>query len=491
MKEPLTKVMKKNIEKYTYYTEEWNEYLSLLENQVKKSVFLPKYHLYPKTGLMNDPNGLCFYNNEYHVFYQWFPFDSFHGMKHWGHAISDDLVMFKDAGIALIPNQDYETHGAYSGNAFEHNGLLYLYYTANYKTDNGKIAKQALAIMDQEGTIKKYKHNPIIDGAPEGFSQELRDPFVFERNNKFYMLLGGGRFDGQEHVGFGDIGELLLYQSDDLIHWVYQGVIDLPIERGYMLECPSLVTIDGKDVLFLSPMGYKKENHRYHNRFASIYLIGHLDVDKRTFAVEYMDELDAGFDYYAPQSFYGKNQQALTFGWFGCGEQKYPIDQEGWKHGLTTAQEMILVNDKLRRFPVKEICDRFSDRQTIKEKTITINNSYYHLQFELEKKKDTSIDFGIPSDYWQLILDSQKMTLSVDRSNLYQPIDPEYGTVRSIALNDIIDDVMMVDIFVDNSFIEIYINKGEKIFSFRVFMPSNQSQICFSKGVECRIAYFK
>lgn len=482
--------MKKNIEKYTYYTKEWDEYLSSLENQIKKSAFLPKYHLYPKTGLMNDPNGLCFYNNEYHVFYQWFPFDSFHGMKHWGHAISDDLVAFKGAGIALTPDQDYETHGAYSGNAFEHNGLLYLYYTANYKTENGKIAKQALAIMNREGTINKYEHNPIIDGAPEGFSQELRDPFVFERNNTFYMLLGGGRFDGQERAGFGDTGELLLYQSDDLIHWAYQGVIDLPIERGYMLECPSLVTIDGKDVLFLSPMGYEKERYRYHNRFASIYLIGYLDVEKRTFDVEYMDELDAGFDYYAPQSFYGKDQQALTFGWFGCGEQIYPIDQEGWKHGLTTAQEMSLVNGKLRRFPIKELHDRFSDKEKIRGKNITINKPYYHLTFEVEKKKDLSVVFGALSDYWQLVLDMQKMTLSVDRSKLQQSIDQEYGTVRSIALDDIVDEVMTFDIFVDNSFIEVYINKGEKVFSFRVFLPSNQSQISFSKEVVCQIAYF-
>ena len=482
--------MSKKIEKYTFYTTEWQEHLSQLEEKINESAYLPKYHLYPKTGLMNDPNGLSYFNGKYQVFYQWFPFDSFHGMKHWGHATSEDLVKFKDEGFALIPDEEYEKNGAYSGNAFEYNDELYLFYTANYKTDTGKVAKQALAIMDKKGTITKYPKNPILEGAPKGFSQELRDPFVFERNSSFYMLLGGGRFLEGEQTGFGDIGELLLYKSTNLVDWTYQGTIDLPIDKGYMLECPSLVTIDGKDVLFLSPMGYEKETYRYQNRFSSIYLVGQLDVEKRTFALEHVDELDAGFDYYAPQSFYGKNQLPLTFGWFGCGEQVYPIDTEGWKHGLTTAQEMRLVDGKLRRFPTEEVQKQFTDKQTIRTNQLLLEYPYYHLQFELNKEQESTICFGTKDDFWQLNLDEKKETVTIDRGHLAKKIDTEYGMKRTCEIAELANNIT-VDVFVDNSFIELYLNEGERVFSFRVFLESEQTTISFSKETEATWAYLK
>lgn len=483
-------MISKKIDKYTFYTPEWQNYLNQLKGTISQSTYLPKYHLYPKTGLMNDPNGLSYYNGKYHIFYQWFPFDSFHGMKHWGHATSEDLVTFKDEGFALIPNEEYEKNGAYSGNAFEYSNELYLFYTANYKTNTGKLAKQALAIMDKKGTIKKYPKNPIINGAPKGFSQELRDPFVFERNDSFYMLLGGSRFVAEERASFGDIGELLLYKSNNLFDWTYQGVIDLPINKGYMLECPSLITLDGKDVLFLSPMGYEKERYRYQNRFSSIYLIGQLDVEKRIFELEHVDELDAGFDYYAPQSFYGKNQLPLTFGWFGCGEQVYPIDTEGWKHGLTTAQEIRLVNGKFRRFPSQEVQNKFINKQTVITKQLNLEAPYYHLQFELNKEQESTIYFGTKDDFWQLNLDEKKETVTIERSNLAKKIDIEYGMKRTCEIAEL-STIIIVDVFVDNSFIELYLNKGERVFSFRVFLESKQTTISFSKEINVTWALFE
>ena len=481
--------MKNKIKKYTYYTDDWDDYLKDLKRDVQKSSFLPKYHLYPKTGLMNDPNGLSYFNGNYHIFYQWFPFDSFHGMKHWGHAESKDLIHFDDKGFALIPDQEYEKNGAYSGNAFQHDNQLYLYYTANYKTENGKIAKQALAIMDADGTITKYPNNPIIDGVPKGFSHELRDPFVFQRNGCFYMLLGGGRFLEKERTGFGDIGELLLYSSDNLIDWTYKGTIDLPIATGYMLECPSLVTIDGKDILFLSPMGYEKEQLRFQNRFATTYLVGELDVETLEFTMDFCDEIDHGFDYYAPQSFYGKDNVPLTMGWFGCGEQEYP-HTEGWKHGLTTAQELRLENNRLYRYPEQALLNQFMSKQTSITEKITWQQPYYHLSFSINKDQDFVTSFGHKQDQWQIILNAEKQLLSIDRSGLASEIDTSFGTIRSISTKEL-DDTITFDLFADNSFNELYINKGEKVFTFRTFLKNSSNTILFSKPVDATLAYFE
>lgn len=106
------------------------------------------------------------------------------------------------------------------------------------------------------------------------------------------MLLGGGSTDGQ--------ARLILYKSTDLENWVYQGNIELTgidLELGYMYECPSYIEIDGKDVLFLSLMGRTPMGERFHNEFSSVYFIGELNLEDKTFHVESFDEIDKGFDF--------------------------------------------------------------------------------------------------------------------------------------------------------------------------------------------------
>lgn len=480
----------RKIYKYKFVKEEDYEYLNELETVVSESKFLPKYHIYPKSGLMNDPNGLSYFNGEYHVFYQWFPFEPTHGMKHWGHVVSKDLIHWKDKGLALIPNKEYEKNGCYSGGAIEKDGLLYLFYTANYKTDNGKIPKQAVAVMDRDGNINKYEKNPIIDGAPLGFSGELRDPFVFKRNGLYYMLLGGSSSTKPILNSFGDKGELLIYKSENLLEWSYLGTIGLPIDTGYMLECPSLVEIDGKDVLFLSPMGYKPKEENYNNRFASIYLIGKLDIENLSFHMDTMDELDGGFDYYAPQAFYGKDNRVLTFAWFGCGEPMYESDKDMWKHGLTTPQALTIKNQQLYRYPIYELQQMFH-MSLLNEKVIKTKSNNYHLRTEvINDNENYEISFGTERDIWKININSLKGKVTVDRSDLKNVIDLEYGLTRSTTVSNNREKIVL-DIFVDNSFVEVYVNEGEKVLSFRVFNLSNQHEIRLPDNILAKLGYLK
>lgn len=63
----------------------------------------PEFHLSTRVGWMNDPNGFSFYNGEYHLFYQYHPYDSHWGPMHWGHAMSKDLLHWKYLPAALAP----------------------------------------------------------------------------------------------------------------------------------------------------------------------------------------------------------------------------------------------------------------------------------------------------------------------------------------------------------------------------------------------------
>ncbi len=446
-------------QKKSIYIEEKRSEMAELAKEVAQSRYLPKYHIYPESGLMNDPNGLAYFNGQYHVFFQWYPFAPLHGLKHWGHTNSENLVDWSPQEVALAPTEEFEKNGCYSGNALEYQDELYLFYTANYKTAAGKIPKQAVAIMDKNGQIKKQAE-PVIDGGVEGLSGELRDPYVFKRNDQFYMLLGGSMFEGEPTPGFGDRGVLLLYKSDNLLDWTYQGLIDLPFDTGYMLECPSLIEIDGKDVLFLSPMGFAAEKDRFNNRFSTIYAVGELDIVNRCFHTEQWEQMDAGFDFYAPQAFNGKNQQPLLYAWFGCGEPDYPV-QENWQHGLTFPQQLKLEQGKLSRFPATEILEIFSETQPVTSGQLETNSRHYWLEL------DAGFDFKVGSadDYWEFTYNPQTKRGTLSREHLAKKIDESYGSDRSVKISNL----KKVDVFVDNSFVEVYLNHGEEVFTFRVF----------------------
>ncbi|SCH82941.1 glycoside hydrolase family 32 protein [Romboutsia sp. 1001713B170207_170306_H8] len=472
----------KKVEKYTYVEDKHKPYLKELSEFVSKSEYLPKYHIYPKSGLMNDPNGLAYFNGEYNFFYQWFPFEPTHGMKHWGHLTSKDLLTWEEKDIALTPDMEYEKNGCYSGNSIEKGGLLYLFYTANYKTENDRIPKQAVAIMDKGGNIEKYINNPIIDGAPDNMTGDIRDPFVFRKGEKYYMLLGAKSKKEK--------GALLLYTSEDLLIWNYMGEINLPIDTGYMLECPSFIEVEGKDVIILSPMGLEKEELKYQNQFSTVYLVGKLDIENMKFDLEYMDEVDNGFDFYASQAFYGKDNKPMMVSWFGCGEQDLPTDKEMWKHGLTMPHTLRLVENRLCNFVSEELNDLFNDKNEFDSNIIKTKSNSYHIKFNMRKEDENKwVRFGNENDYWELNFDFDKNVIQVDRSNLKLKVDINNGLKRCAeGLNK---EEYKVDIYVDNSFVEVFINEGMKSFVFRCFNLNNEEHnIQFTHANKGSINYY-
>lgn len=469
----------RNFEKYTYIEmDKHRKYLEELKKYVSSTKYLPKYHIYPECGLLNDPNGLSYYNNEYHVFYQWYPFEATHGMKHWAHVKSKDLINWSRDGNILIPNLEYEKNGCYSGNAIEKDGDLYIFYTANYKTPEGKIPKQALAIMNKDGIITKYEKNPIIDGAPEGMSGEIRDPFVFERNGKYFMLLGGKSNDNK--------GKLILYVSKNLMEWKYKGIVNIPhASFGYMLECPSFCNIDGKDVLIISPMGLEKKKYRYNNEFSSVYMIGNLDVENMIFNIDYTDELDCGFDFYAPQVFYGKDKEPIMFAWFGCGEQDLKSDKDMWKHSLTMPRILSIKDNRLYSEPIKGFKENINLVKAGKSKHISIDENSYMLSVDIKNDNSkTKIIFG-REDIWSIEIDFRENLVTFDRSNLDFKISPKFGLERIATFNEC--DILTLDIFVDNSFIEVYVGNGERTFTARVFNDAREIEFISKSNINYKL----
>ncbi|HXA43923.1 MAG TPA: glycoside hydrolase family 32 protein [Candidatus Angelobacter sp.] len=203
--------------------------------------FRPQFHFTPEKNWMNDPNGLVFYEGEYHLFYQYNPFGNKWGHMSWGHAVSPDLVHWKHLPIALA-----EENGImiFSGSAVVDwnntsgfgrggNPPMIAIYAGNY---TGKpLQNENIAYSNDRGrTWTKYTGNPVIDIG----SKDFRDPKVFwyEPDKNWIMA-----------VALSTDHKICFYSSFDLKHWQHLSDFGPAGATGGVWECPDLfpLAVDG------------------------------------------------------------------------------------------------------------------------------------------------------------------------------------------------------------------------------------------------------
>ncbi|MBY0595016.1 glycoside hydrolase family 32 protein [Bacillus bingmayongensis] len=446
--------------------------LASLERIANQDSWKPMYHIHPPYGLMNDPNGVSYYNNEYHVFYQWYPFAPIHGMKHWAHVKSKDLIHWERMPVAITPTESYESHGAYSGGAFVKDDILHLFYTGNIKSkDSSRDANQCVAFMNKEYEIEKATHNPIIRSVPAGYTGHVRDPKIWEYNGFYYMLLGAQREN--------KTGTFLIYQSEDLYDWKLQGELQTNLKDfGFMWECPDYFQLDGKDILVFSPQGIQATKDSYQNVYNVIYATGTLDLENLYFHVDSYYELDKGFDFYAPQTLQDPVGRRIMFAWAGSSEMTYPSDDCMWAHCLTIPRELTLEDNVLKQRPISELKALRTSSKTIsgclQNETYVLSDLFKERSYELEVQlySEKANVFGISlfhhhEESFPVTFQREKGVVSIERGSFQQRFGGEYGYERCKQIQ--IHDAMKMRIFVDQSIVEIFLCDGETVFTSRVF----------------------
>ena len=295
-----------------------------------------QYHFEPHKGWMNDPNGLCCYKGQYHAFFQYNPYAPVWDSMHWGHAVSENLVTWKQVETALIPEEAYENAGGcFSGSAIEKEDMLYLFYTAVSK-EYGQA--QATASSSDGIHFVKNADNPIIPFLPGHkageTNQDFRDPKVFEAFGRYYMVCGSCQ--GQE-------GQILLYSSEDLEHWRFENILYRNSEFGGTLECPDLFRLADKWVLMFSAMKPTAAS--------TVFVIG--QFDGTNFHVERTVYSEYGIDFYAPQTFSDFNNRRIMIGWFYHWNKPLPQGAEA-AGALSIPRELALADGVESNYPVKE-----------------------------------------------------------------------------------------------------------------------------------------
>ncbi len=410
-----------------------------------------KYHLMPAgLGWLNDPNGLCQYEDIYHIFYQYCKEADGNGDKCWGHYTTKDFVHYEDQGIALYPDTEWDKDGAYSGSCLIEEDGMHFFYTGNVKlpgnhdyTHSGRLSN-TIHVHSKDG-IHFSKKEVVLDNTqyPKDLTCHIRDPKVFQKEGEYFMVLGA-RNNKEE-------GCVLLYTSKDFKNWTYKERIQSEKPFGYMWECPDLISMDGDDFLICCPQGIERKGILYENDNQN----GYFKV-KGDQALDYQT-LDYGYDFYAPQSFVDQKGRRILIAWIGLPDSipSHPTLKEGWQHCLSLPRELKNINHSLVQYPVQEILDLMHNTRTLtisKEATI-LNHKASQIHVEVQNK-----EFSIRVNHLELTYRNHCFSLifKEDQTNRQQ------RDVEIASLDEL-------DIFFDSSLIEIYINKGQKTMTSRFY----------------------
>ncbi|MHC4172864.1 MAG: glycoside hydrolase family 32 protein [Planctomycetota bacterium] len=404
--------------------------------------YRPQFHFTPRKNWTNDPNGLVYYKGEYHLFFQHNPFGIKWGNMTWGHAISTDLIGWKQLPNAIEPD---ELGTIYSGSAvvdwnntsgFQNGAekvLVAFYTSAGKHAPVKKPFTQSIAYSNDRGrTWVKYKNNPVI----EHIRASNRDPKVVwhEPTKTWIMAL------------YLDKDDFVLFSSKNLRQWVQLQELKLPKSR----ECPDF---------FELPVDGNTNNTRWVFWGANgRYLLGTFDGRKFTSQTEPLESRVGNF--YAAQIYSDipkSDGRRIQIAWMAGG--KFP--------GMPFNQQMSIPCEltlrefpegvRLCRAPVREIEKLRGNKRSWKNTALVtgenplseVSAELFEIQCELEVGSASEVGFTLRGN--PLLYNVKDSTLSCRDKNV--EVAPVNGRIK-------------LHILVDRTSIEIFPNDGRMTMHF-------------------------
>lgn len=483
---------RKRVEKVENMSGLTNKYWEMLEEKQKElhekiqnDPWRLHYHQIPETGWLNDPNGACQFDGVYHLYHQYVPESPNGGVPHWAHKTSKDMVHFKEEEIFLSPDHEYEKDGVYSGSAFVTEEGIHFFYTGNVKHEgdhdyifSGR-EQNTVHVVSKDGFSIDYQEVIIPHEAyPERYTDHIRDPKVFEKDGVYYMILGTRT---KEHTG-----EILLYRSEDLYEWEYDGVLLGNVEEmGFMWECPDFFELDGQSVLVFSPQGILKKKHQFQNVYQAGYFIGETDWDSVDFKPQSaFKDLDYGFDFYAPQTFEDEQGRRILWGWMGIGDTKpeyeNPTVNRGWQHALTLPRHLTIEDGELKQRPLPEYK---MIRQQEEHLDVTLTDELEEVAVTCEVT-ELLVECNGQTEPMEMHL-REDTVLRYEEGVLYLTHGKSGAgrSVRSVEVGTLEE----LHIFSDTSSLELFINNGSHVMSSRVYPEPGSNTVRLKGEGQCTL----
>ena len=479
--------------------------------------YRPLYHVSVPFGWGNDPNGLIYFKNKAHLFFQHYPHKPQWGPMHWLHVATEDFVHWDLRPVALYPDQPYEiNNGCCSGSSVEVDGKLWLMYTSAQHI----MQRQCLAVSDDGDHFTKYEGNPVLTAqmlSPEIYEEDFRDPKIFKKGDTYYLIAGirylknGERKEAPPvenqkeqtyphrakpgHVKEG-WGNLCLLKGKDLFHWEYVGHLLYPqpefSENFYHLngvyECPDyFVTDNGEEVLISSPQKLPQDGDHYQNVHSTMYMFGKLNFETGQFKVRVMGEIDSGFDIYAPQTLRMPDGRVIMIAWKEMWGRNFPTVAEEWAGTYTLPRELSSDGDFLIQRPVREIEQFLID--PVRKEQLEVDSSetavdgiagdVIRLSFELDpgtSEKAGGTRFCVGTHETLIWYDRAAGKVIFDRSNSGIPFtgEEENVNVRVCPIGKC--DKVTMEIFLDVNTAEVFINGGRYAMTGNVYPDLDREQ---------------
>lgn len=485
-----------------------------ISDQAGKEAYRPRFHFTPLTGWMNDPNGMVYYDGEYHLFYQFYPDSTVWGPMHWGHAVSKDLVHWERLPVALYPDS---LGYIFSGSAVmdlnntsglgtkEEPAMVAVYTYHNLKLERmGKDDYQYQAIaysLDKGRTWTKYANNPVVKNPG---MRDFRDPKVSwnAAAGKWIMVLAAG-------------DKVMFYSSPDLLNWTFESDFGKDAgAHGGVWECPDLFPMQvGNEtkwilIVNINPGGPNGGS-------AAQYFAG--DFDGHRFIPSHKETkwIDYGKDNYAGVTWSNiPDDRTLFIGWMSNWQYGEKVPTRLWRSANTFPRELKLIREgreyTLVSRPVKEL-------QLLKIDSVKVTNVTVEKLKDLSEKikgkisaSEISVTFQLPSDTslypkdFGLILrnslkeevkvgyDFRKGRIYFDRSNSGKTDFSKDFPVSITAPCSLLGQEFTMNLLVDEASMELFAQEG-RIVMTNIFFPGKEYDklLIFTNGRSVKIKELK
>jgi beta-fructofuranosidase len=458
----------------------------------------PRYHLVSPEVSFWDPNGFCYWQGRYHLFYQINPPED--PRQHWGHAVSDNLVHWEDWPYAIYPNPESRV---YSGSALAEDDRVIAFY---HGTDAGAMA--AISADPLLLNWEKVGDGAVIPLAEEGEEEPFGnfDPCMWKQGDHYYALTA--RHPRDEVEGH-RVREWWLHRSADLEHWEYLHPFvenDLWGRVGDDGACP-----------YFWPIGPQLGKHlllHYSHTRGGKFLLGDYDTERQKFIATDGGDLNFGPSHpggiHAPSAFPDGEGGVVAI--FNVNPAR---PTEGWNHLMSLPRRYTLGADgELRVEPAGDMRVLRGEHQQVTDLTLPANQDItldgvagraleLQLEIDLQESRMVALDVFAAADRSEFTRIAIYPGAGVAHGNYLKPRDTlvSIDTTLSSTLSDVHsrapevapvaigeDETIQLRVFIDHSVVEVFVN-GKQCLTQRVYPASSES--CFvtmrAQGSDARL----